>query len=427
MNVFDADRGIWVTESPGDIDCFEDYVSLYKWFSGKEGRKKAVKEVVESRGFSFSLGNSGKVFSAKFSIYNLLSNCIVFFSGESVILLLQFRSFCDGFIIPEFSAYVGRNQQPCIRRAEIVLGLYNSKYKFLGLNYFGGSSVNGWICSQPKPYHFFYDHAPYIQDYLGEAATEEKIITTEEGCFSDIKAFSKKHHIEIFKVIPKITPPGCFNVSIARDNFPERAYHKETLEIFDNYFRLFSQEKYGALCQWEGGEKSIKVWVFDAGSKRKWLNRGSFIDSLKSFFLTKFPSIKFLIINDGMTRPYFYHESSSLITCSSGSLGGIDTLCSVGLYYHFKYVLASGCDIFITDAATSSIIPARFLKRRVFCLVSDDSVSVHKGHSHYASNFVPAVRRTHENLSWVLDPFYVDFERLEPILEDEVNEVLQCK
>ncbi len=412
MIIYDSEN-VCLESFPEEVSLLiKDLYYVYNSFLSRENRQIFIKSLVENRSFLFNLKVEKSSLFPIASYYTDQCNYIMLSNGKISIYWMQFRSFCDGFFLPNLSIFVGRNQESITRRAKRFTKFYDTLEISESYSVIDVAELDGWICNQTSPYHFFYDHAPYIYDYLYESTFLENIITSRAGCYSDLSIILKNIRISLYESIPKNSALGTFQMMIARDNFPEKNYHQKLINDFDRRLVISSLNNYGPILEssfYDGFD--FIIWFFEPTPKRFCNNVKDLlrlIEDISIDFLGKGSNV--LIVHDGMTSPYYQNDNIDINYSRSGCYETITHCYTEGLDYEKKILLASKADTFIVDGATSSIIPSRILKKKTFCLVDYDYKKNLKGHMHFDSCFCECVRRSFDKDSWIEDSYSIQLD-----------------
>lgn len=385
---------------------------MYSSISYYKDRQSFTDSLLDCRTFYFNLYESSSVIFPAGSYYKDYVNYIVLAGYKHKILWVQLRNFCDGFLIPDLNLFVGKELHSINYRVEKFL----KKYKDLDTinkNESIASTIDGWICNQESPYHYFYDCVPYLREILSESRLVESVLTSREKCFSDLSYQLEEIKLSIFKTIPFSAPQGFFRLLLARDTFTNSAHHRKLLMNFDSELVDRSLSK-GNLYFSSGFFEQFKyvIWMFDTNTKRTCGNIAQFKSKVEDIVFNKLDgNSKALIVHDGMTKAVYDTEIQGITVMPSERHDSLLHLSMHNLTYEQKIIVAKKSDFFVVDGATSSIVPSRFLKQKSFCLVDEDYKKNFRGHYHFNSYFCECINREFKKSKWVDDSFQIDLNK----------------
>tara|TARA_R110002020_G_scaffold266124_2_gene480990 strand:- start:2697 stop:3977 length:1281 start_codon:yes stop_codon:yes gene_type:complete len=390
----------------GDLQLVYSSISYYK------DRQKFTDDLLEHRTFSFNLQGSSLVIFPIGSYYRNYVNYIVLDGYKHKILWIQLRNFCDGFLIPDLNLFIGKELSSINYRVEMFLQEYK-KLDIVDKSDSVSSVIDGWICNQESPYHYFYDCVPYLREILNKSNLVESVLTSRNRCFSDLSYQLEEIKLSIFKNVPFSAPQGYFRLLIARDTFTDSAYHRKLLMSFDSELIDRSLAK-GSLYFSSGFFDQFKyiVWMFDTNTKRTCKNVEQFKSKVEDLVFNKLDgNSKALIVHDGMTKSIYDTNIQDISVVPSTRYNDLLHLSMHDFTYEQKIIIAKNSDFFVVDGSTSSIIPSRFLKQKSFCLVDKDYKKNFKGHYHFNSYFCKCINREFKKNSWVDDSFQIDLNK----------------
>lgn len=261
---------------------------------------------------------------------------------------------CEGFIdyiVTSYSQYKTSksNHTPVVNHINNISDLDSVDLAYKDIKF-------GFLLSQNKPYHFFYDHLKYLVYFNKKSnfSLGGKIINDKKSFFN----INKKNdiHEDLVLLYPALIGNNHINQS---QNKSIRTLNQE-MEDFVYKDALLDCTSVGS------GNDSLKIWYGITGQKRSWLEQIEGIDQIVKNLLPYFSEIEVYI--DGITAPEgkrirnaededVYNKIFNLID------GKCQVYSLVGEGYRKKIQVCSRVDVFIANAGGGCIVPLRFCKK----------------------------------------------------------------
>lgn len=210
----------------------------------------------------------------------------------------------------------------------------------------------GFLLSQTRPYHFFYDHYKYLIYFQKKQSNHYKSIVCNESFFRTTKIDNKESN----KVFLFPATIGNNQLNQAKNDVIKQLNEQMEKAVYEDATQDFVQP-----LKEEG---TLKLWYGITGQKRSWLQQIEAAELIVKHLLQYFPKIEFYI--DGMTAPEgkviknkedeeVFNKIALNTKCKIDSLIGRD--------YRHKIQVCSTVDIFIANGGTGCMVPLRFCKK----------------------------------------------------------------
>ncbi|WP_271912212.1 hypothetical protein [Vreelandella alkaliphila] len=207
----------------------------------------------------------------------------------------------------------------------------------------------GFLLSQIRPYHYFYDH---LKNYIAFPKNEKPIFGKKSFFYP--KPNSRKKEDECVWLFPATVGGNQLKAGAA-------TYYNKRMEEYVALSAVGTQPRKSRI-----DKSNLTLWYGITGQKRQWLQQEEAIANIAKELQPHFKKIEVLI--DGMTAP----EGNEIENLEDESVyhnieKSIESICSVrsviGLDYRQKIAQCFKVDAFIANAGTGCIVPLRFCKK----------------------------------------------------------------
>jgi hypothetical protein len=266
--------------------------------------------------------------------------------GGSFWILVQSTS-CIEAVITDDVIYTSTNNDTYINLKQ----LSNLNVDDLKIN----PKPYGYLLSQSRPYHYFYDH---LKVFLH--LNTSKSVEARDSYFIPSSCDAKQEIDQVF-----LFPATYANYDFSQKSNPylrtlnvamEDLVYKESMVSF--------KEKITSVTQ----DVDFIIWLGITGQKRSWLQQVEGYISIIKHLNKEFPKIKVYIdgwtaIDGKTTNNADDEEIFNRIQQGLKNESGIKLISLVGQDYRAKICHCSTVDVFIANSGTGSTVPLRFNKK----------------------------------------------------------------
>lgn len=213
----------------------------------------------------------------------------------------------------------------------------------------------GFLLSQVRPYHHFYDHLKFYM------AIENKKPVLDKGSFyvpQDSKLSGAGGKVFLF---PSVI--GNHIVNQKNSRYVRKLNESMEISVYEESLRLrrevsVSEHKHDEIC----------IWFGVTGQKRKWLEQVEGCVNIVSIFSRYYKVVKVYI--DGMTAMQGeeivnIQDNAVFTDIAKGlsSVSNVDLVSLIGMDFRDKVASCSTVDFFISNAGAGCIVPLRLAKK----------------------------------------------------------------
>ncbi len=225
--------------------------------------------------------------------------------------------------------------------------------KISNLNY--NSRFSGFLLTQTRPFHFFYDHLMYFYALGGVETLKKK----NKNIYINKSFFIPRNSIEIHSREGVFFFPSV----IAKNSLP----FPRVLDILHNMEdKVFRDVSLNLEPQYSSSKDDLIIWFGITGQKRSWLQQVEGCIEIITHLGQYFSNIKLYI--DGMTGSEKNIEKNKddiyvfeIIKLSLSHICEIHSL--IGYDYRTKIKIGNEIDLFIANNGTGCLVPLRFCKK----------------------------------------------------------------
>lgn len=259
-------------------------------------------------------------------------------------------------------------------------------------NDFNDGVFLGVINGYDRPYHYFYDKAPYLLN-IGSFDTQNlKILSLRNEAFLKASFFGSKDEIVADSLQEAYQGRSGFYIS---PGYP--LGFKDKVKINDNFDELIKEKFSGSFSDdFYTNEKPTFIWFGMCSEKRRWVERDAAYKKIILKLVHEVEGVFFIF--DGLTRPPYkdvnefcempiVKDEINSIQEFVTSLGEpINYVSLVGSCAEEKLKWAFKTDFFISNALTDSMWCSRFARKPGVCYSSAASYTeIHRQHRHPVS------------------------------------------
>lgn len=231
-------------------------------------------------------------------------------------------------------------------------------------------SVYGVIIDFNRPYHYFYDIFPFLDDYMGESKSKNLRVVHFDSAFFDIASFYDLNFSNEKWNLSRLNDYLFENrLCCVTPGYPTQNRNKndpDELNDIDLRIRNFCSDQYKPKLK-KFDDYEFKIWIGLSSEKRKWIEQEEALKLVIDYLKNKYKTI--LIVVDGLTatidgkREDILEESSNelrLLAKLQQSYKELEFVNLIGAISAKKIAFASIVDFFICDFLTDSMWCARF-------------------------------------------------------------------
>jgi hypothetical protein len=253
----------------------------------------------------------------------------------------------------------------------------------------------GIINGYQRPYHYFYDKAPFLCNLDPSIISGSKFLSVRDRAFLPASFFGGSDEVIVDDLSEYIDNREGFAIDVGHPYKFEGKIRVNDFfdEKIENIFRS------GCVKNETKKNGAPVIWIGVCQEKRRWVEFHDAIRMLINIIIIDFPNVSFIF--DGLTRPEYFDEidfkniarvknDSLAVENVVNSFNGIDYVNLVGRTAKEKLAWAFKTDFFISNALTDSMWCSRFAMKSGVCFSSRSSESeVFRQHRHPVAHIFP--------------------------------------